>query len=80
MIQILIICKILPLSERCSKIRWNFDLKFVFFKEKSRKLDNKSNYNIINKARGNEAKLGENIFIGIEVFTISILKSYKNLK
>jgi hypothetical protein len=78
--KILIICKILLLNERYSKIRWNFDLKFVFFIEKSRKLDNASNYNIINKTRGNEAMLGEHILIGIEVFTISFLKSYKNLR
>jgi hypothetical protein len=80
MIKILNISKILPLSERCSKIRWNFDLKLVFFKEKRRKLDITSNYNNINKTRGNEANLGEHIFIGIEVFTISILKSKKNMR
>jgi hypothetical protein len=54
----------LPLNEIYSKTRWNFDLNFVFFKEKSRKLDNTSNYNIINKTRGKEANLGKNIFIG----------------
>jgi hypothetical protein len=57
-----------------------FRPKICFFKEKSRKLDNISNYNIINKIRGNEAYLRENILIGIEVFTISFLKSYKNLR
>jgi hypothetical protein len=39
-----------------------------------RKLDNTSNYNIINKKRENETNLVEDIFIGIEVFMISILK------
>jgi hypothetical protein len=63
----------LPLNERHSKIRWNYNLIFVFFKEKSRNLDNTFNYNIINKTRENEANLREYIFIGIEVFTISIL-------
>jgi hypothetical protein len=39
-----------------------------------RKLDNTSNYNIINKKRENETNLEEDIFIGIEVFMIRILK------
>jgi hypothetical protein len=69
-----------PLNKRSSKIRWNFDLIHIFFIEKRKKLDKASNYNIINKTRGNEANLGEYIFIGIEVFMISILKSYKNLR
>jgi hypothetical protein len=43
-------------------------------------MDYISNYNIIIKTRGNEANLGENILIGIEVFNISFLKSYKNMR
>jgi hypothetical protein len=69
-----------PFNERSSKIRWNFDLLYVFFIEKRKKLDNASNYNIINETRGNEVNLGKYIFIGIKVFMISILKSYKNLR